>query len=191
MRQVCYQLCQTYPIISTAATNHEQENGAERHPAQLRPLTFQGCSSDNRKVCVGPSVFVNLRPAALASYHDNHETAHRQHHPTLLLLSPAAKTPPQIFLMNKELFSVDTSRQTQLFPAAHVGDGEISSSSSRSTSSLHTPKHYGTSYKWSINIVILNIHPHYYWVMSGMNSQCNEQLDCLLSCEGECIDLNS
>ena len=112
MRQVCYQLCQTYPIISTAATNHEQENGAERHPAQLRPLTFQGCSSDNRKVCVGPSVFVNLRPAALASYHDNHETAHRQHHPTLLLLSPAAKTPPQIFLMNKELFSVDTSRQT-------------------------------------------------------------------------------
>ena len=107
--------------------------------------TFQGCSSDNRKVCVGPSVFVNLRPAALASYHDNHETAHRPHRPTLLLLSPAAKTPPQIFLMNKELFSVDTSRQTQLFPAAHVGDGEISSSSSRSTSSLHTPKQYGTS----------------------------------------------
>ena len=102
--------------------------GAPPSPAQLRPLTFQGCSSDNRKVCVGPSVFVNLRPAALASYHDNHETAHRQHHPTLLLLSPAAKTPPQIFLMNKELFSVDTSRQTQLFPAAHVGDGEISSS---------------------------------------------------------------
>ena len=67
MRQVCYQLCQTYPIISTAATNHEQENGAERHPAQLRPLTFQGCSSDNRKVCVGPSVFVNLRPTALAA----------------------------------------------------------------------------------------------------------------------------
>ena len=147
MRQVCYQLCQTYPIISTAATNHEQENGAERHPAQLRPLTFQGCSSDNRKVCVGPSVFVNLRPAALASYHDNHETAHRQHHPTLLLLlSPAAKTPPQIFLMNKELFSVDTSRQTQLFPAAHVGDGEISSSTIKLKNYVSTA--YSTQTLW-------------------------------------------
>ena len=64
MRQVCYQLCQTYPIISTSVTNGSRSQSVRAGEWGGSPEeTFQGSGSGGlaRITAKFLSVFVNLR----------------------------------------------------------------------------------------------------------------------------------